>query len=71
MSVFTRMIHIRSHDLGKDVTLLLTFDKSLPDMYHGVYPIAWRYAYLFVQRCAQMLNSSVFLFQSQRLWCHR
>ncbi|KAF9233337.1 hypothetical protein BU15DRAFT_80229 [Melanogaster broomeanus] len=41
-SVFTRTLAFKTHDLGADATLMLTFDQHIPGLYHDKYPVCWK-----------------------------
>lgn len=46
MAEFDRILNFRSHDLGKDSILILTFDDNkIPGIYRKVFPTAFKYAY--------------------------
>jgi hypothetical protein len=42
---FSVTLHFRSKDLGKDSTLVLTFDddKTIPGIYKDIFPTAFKY----------------------------
>jgi hypothetical protein len=43
---FTRTLNFKSHDLGKRVVLILTFDsEKIPGIYKDVYPTAFKCGY--------------------------
>jgi len=45
-TVYTRTINIRSKDLGRDATLILTFDaEKMTGIYGDDCPSAWKYVY--------------------------
>ncbi|KAF9222752.1 hypothetical protein BS17DRAFT_179991 [Gyrodon lividus] len=41
-AVFSRTLTFKTHDLGVDATLMLTFDKNITGLYHDKFPICWK-----------------------------
>jgi hypothetical protein len=40
--VFTRNLTFQSNDLGKEVTLMLTFDADMEGLYEDFFPVVWK-----------------------------
>ncbi|KAG2750702.1 hypothetical protein P692DRAFT_20831604 [Suillus brevipes Sb2] len=40
--LFTRNLAFQSNDLGKEVTLMLTFDAGMDGLYEDFFPVVWK-----------------------------
>ncbi|KIK39671.1 hypothetical protein CY34DRAFT_808024 [Suillus luteus UH-Slu-Lm8-n1] len=41
--VFVRNLSFQAHDLGREATLLLTFDGNMKGIYEKFFPIVWKW----------------------------
>ena len=60
---FIATLNFRTHNLGKDSTLVLTFDdeKTIPGIFEDVFPTAFKYVYckpLISQRIKEIFDQS-------------
>ncbi|KAG1777069.1 hypothetical protein EV702DRAFT_1105493 [Suillus placidus] len=42
MSLFTRNLTFQSNELGKDVSIMLTFDGAMEGLYEDFFPVVWK-----------------------------